>query len=280
MESYIVFILVSLTLDYVLFLSLKRLFRLESGNVCIFLLQILNVSAGAIFLVLELKFYQFLLMKILAYFLICLLITNNYKFSKFIPFFFLSLVMMFSYYGFSKFLVMFVRALFIQIFSKNLSKICDLVIVFAILCYIFALFKIIDAFSKNKILNTFLRKVSFFAFGKHIEFMGLLDSGNVLYDSKTKLPVIIVSVYSLKKYLPQKDYKNITNCNYDNLAVSHYLKVVTIANKNFDIPIFDIKKVSVYFGTEKRSFRCVLGVVSHRFESSNRYDCLLHRDFV
>ena len=280
MENYIVFILLSLILDFVLFLSLKKLFKLESDNVCIFLLQILNVAAGVIYILLELKFYQFMLVKFLVYLVICLLITNSYKLPEISSFYFSSIALMFSYFGFSRFLNLFARAVFIQFFHIKLPKICDLIVVFALLCYIFALFALIKAFSKNKKLDSFLRKVSFFAFGKHIEFMGLLDSGNVLYDSKTKLPVIVVDARALKKYLPRENYINITNDKYENFPISHYLNVVTVADKQFDMPIINIENVSIYCGSEKRKIKCVLGIVNHRFENSNRYDCLLHRDFI
>lgn len=280
MENYIVFILISLTLDFVLFLSLKKLYKLESSNICIVLLQILNVTAGVIYLVLELKFYQFIIIKLVSNLLICLLITKSYKLSDFSLLYFSSLALMFSYYGFSKFMTALARAVIFQIFHKNLSIICDFVIIFAIICYIFAFFKLINILSKNKNLNSFLRKVSFFAFGKHIEIIGLLDSGNVLYDTKTKLPVIVIDVCALKKFLPKENYINITNCNYKNFPVSHYLNVVTVSDKTFDMPIVDIKFASIYCGTEKRNIKCVLGIVNHRFENSNRYDCLLHRDFI
>lgn len=280
MENYIVFVLIWFIIDYVLFLSLKKLFKLECGNLSILFLQILTLVCSVMYLVLELKFYQYLIMKILVNVVICLLITDSYKFSKLAGLYFSSLILMFSYYGFSRFLVLFAQAVLKDVFAIKLSRIYDLLIIFAIVCYIFAVFKTVHVYSKNKNLKTFLKKVSFFAFGKHIEIVGLLDSGNVLYDSKTKLPVIIVSVFSLKKYLPNNIYKNITNEDYGELAVSHYLKVVTVANKEFDIPIIDIKEITLFDGEKTKKFKCVLGIVNHRFESTNSYECLLHRDFV
>ena len=123
-----------------------------------------------------------------------------------------------------------------------------------------------------------MRKVSFFAFGKHIEIRGLLDTGNVLYDTKTKLPVIILNVNSVQKYLSKNDYKNITDKTYINSYVSHYLKVVTISKVQEEIPIIVPRFVVIKNGGEVKNVKCVLGLVNHNFENSNSYDCLLHRD--
>ena len=152
--------------------------------------------------------------------------------------------------------------------------------VFAIILYIFAVFICVTKITKTTKIKSFIRKVSFFAFGKHIEIMGLLDTGNVLYDTKTKLPVIIVNVKSLKKYLPQKDYQNITNKNYLNSCFSHYLKVMTISKEQEEIPIIIPRFVVIKNGGDVKNVKCVLGFVNHNFENSNAYDCLLHRDLI
>ena len=108
--------------------------------------------------------------------------------------------------------------------------------------------------------------------------MGLLDTGNVLFDTKTKLPVIIINVKALKEFLSQKNYQNITNKNYLNLGVSHYLKVATISNEENEIPIIIPKFVIIKNGGNVKNEKCVLGLVDHDFENSKDYQCLLHRD--
>lgn len=280
MENYITFFAINFIVDLVLCFTLKKMFKLSCSKLGVFFLQILNICASAIYLFLELKFYEFVLLKIVADFVICLIITDSYKFSKILILFATSLLIMFSYYGFSKFIIKFVQSIFNEVFCIKLPYFCDFLIIFALFCYVFAIFALIHKLSKNKNLKTFLRKVSFLAFGKHIEIVGFIDTGNVLYDTKTKLPVIVLKCDSLKNFLPSKIYKNITNGNFSKLGVSHYIKCVSVAGKQMEIPIINIKKATISDGCDSKTFECVIGIVNHRFENSNEYDCLLHRDFV
>ena len=260
MEYYIVFVLGSLIIDYLLWLSVRRLFKLQCSKISIAFLQILNIAFNVIYIVIGLKFHSFILFKILINFIITLLVTDSYKFSNLISLYFSSVVLMFSYYGFAKFTTLLFDAIMLQVFNKNLSIIYDLIVIIVLICYIFAVFSLSHFYEKTKNLKSFLKKVSFLAFGKHIEFVGLLDSGNVLYDTKTKLPVILVSVYSLKNYLPINIYKNITINNFNEMGVSHYLKVVTVDNKNFEIPIIKINTATIDDGENKKNinFLCFL----------------------
>ena len=62
--------------------------------------------------------------------------------------------------------------------------------------------------------------------------------------------------------------------------MSHYLKVKSVNDVGFEIPIIEIEKVQLFDDESQREVECVLGIVKHRFEGSKIYDCLLHRDFV
>lgn len=280
MESYIVFIFINLIIDYVLCLSLKQIFKLSCSKIMLFILQVINMALSVFFIILKMKFVLFIILKLAVYIFICLLITDSFEIKKLIKLYITSIGLLFSYFGFYKFFALLTKSIILQIFGKKMSTFFDLVTLIALLCYIFAIFSIIHNLSKNKNVKTFLRKVSFFAFGRHIEIMGLLDSGNVLYDTKTKLPVIVLCEQTLKKYLPQNDYENITTGNYSKIGVGHFIKAVSISNEEIDIPIIEIQKVKIFDGQNSKEIRCVLGLINHKFENSNLYDCLIHRDFI
>ena len=178
------------------------------------------------------------------------------------------------------FFQMLIQSLVIMIFGKEISNLCEILLVFAGICYVFAVFELVGYLSKKKILKSFLKRVSFLAFGRHIEIVGLLDTGNVLYDSKTNLPVIVLSVFALKNFLPSNIYKNITIGDFSELGVNHYLECVSVAEKTLSMPIIKIDSATIICGDKSQKVNCVLGIVNHRFEGSNEYDCLLHRDFV
>lgn len=278
MENYIIFFVVNIMIDVGLLLTLKRIFKLQIQKINLLFLEIFNVINMMIYTFLELKFYQFILIKLLINLIIVLLITDSYRIANLFNLYITSLILMFTYFGFYKFIYILINAITNHIFCKNMSQIANICVVFVLFLYIFAVFKCVSKLSKIKKIKSLLRKVSFFAFGKHIEIMGLLDSGNALYDTKTGLPVIIINVKCLQKYLSQKDYQNITNNNYLNFSVSHYLKVATISNEEKEIPIIIPRSVVIKNGGELKNEKCVLGLVNHDFENSKLYECLLHRD--
>lgn len=278
MEKCIVIFILNFVIDYVLLLSINNIFKLRVKKLNLFFLEIFNLCNLLICLYFDLKSYWFILGKLIVEFIIILLITDSYKLKRFVTLYFSFVVLMFSYYGFFKFLTALVKVIFKSEFNKNLSYFGDLTIVFLFFCYIFAVFILVSKLAKIKKLKSLLRKVSFFAFGKHIEIMGLLDSGNVLYDTKTNLPVIIINAKIFAKYLSAKDYENITKGNYSNLQISHYLSVVTISKEETDLPIIVPKSVVISDGEKVQNVKCVIGLVSHNFENANAYQCLLHRD--
>ncbi len=280
MEYYVTFLLVCYVVDVVRSYTIKNIFKLEIGFKGICFLQILSIILSSIYLFLQIKFYQFILIKLIVDFIIVLLMVDNYKILEVIKTYLLSIIIACSYYGFYKFMTLLTRVLVYDVFNIKISKISDIFILFALICYIFAVFAVINFLSKKKILKTYLRKVSFLAFGKHIEIVGLLDTGNVLYDNKTHLPVIMVSTYSLKKYLPDNIYKNITFNNFSVLKNVRFIKMVTVANKVVDVPVIETNHVTISDGENLKTEKCVIGIVGHNFESGNAYDCLLHRDFV
>ena len=278
MENYIIFFIVNIAIDMGLLFSMKTIFKLSIKKINLLFLEIFNVINMVIYKYFEIKFYQFILIKLAICLIIILLITDTYKFKNLTMQYMTILILMFSYFGFFKFVSVLISSIFNNVFCKNLSHYGQICIVFVVVLYIFAVFICVSKLSKIKKIKSLLRKVSFFAFGKHIEIMGLLDTGNVLYDTKTGLPVIIINVKSLGRFLSQKDYKNITNEKYFNLGVHHYLKVKTISNEDKEIPIIIPKSVVIKNGGLSKNEKCVLGLVNHDFENSKDYQCLLHRD--
>lgn len=278
MENYIVFFIVNIIIDIGLLFSLKTFFKLSVKKTGLIFLEIFNIINLSVYFILKLESYQFILLKFAINLIIILLITDSYKFLDLLNLFLISIFLMFSYYGFFKFIYILICAITNNVFCKNMSYFAITIIVFLIFVYVFAVFIIISKIMKTKKIKALIQKVVFFAFGKHIEIMGLLDTGNILYDTKTKLPVIILNVKVLKNYLSQKDYQNITNEDYSSIAVDHYLRVITISKEEQEIPIIIPKYVIIKDGERVKREKCVLGLVNHDFENTNDYGCLLHRD--
>lgn len=269
----------SFILDYFISVSQKKLFRLEVKNVCLLLLQVLNISSVAVFLFCNIAFYQFLLIKLLANLIISLLITNSYKFKEITHLFVSYVIILFSVYGFAIFLTEFARVVISQIFGVFIERIYDYLILFGIFIFVFVIVFFAQNIGKNKTINSFLMKVSFSLFGKHIEITGLLDSGNVLYDTKSSKAVIVVSASIFKQVLPKKDYQKFIQNDYSSVKVSNQISYVSVGGKKLVMPIFDVGVVKVSSDGKIQTKECVIGVVNQEFDGG-KYQCLLHRDFV
>lgn len=280
MEYNICFILLNFIIEYLICYILKTIYKLQIKNIMLFFLQVFNICNCVVYLFLSIKLYEFIMIKIIINMILSLLIIDSYKPKQIFSFIMISLLLLFSVYGISIFMLEIISALEIIIFNKKLSQFVEIMVFFAILLYIFAVFKSVKYLTRKKTIKHFIRKLSFFAFSKHIEFNGLIDSGNSLYDSKTGLPVVLVSVFALKNYLPHNIYKNITNGIYNDVKIDHYLKVYDAVGAVSKIPIISVSEVLIFNEGECNNFKCAIAMVNQVFEKGDEYSCLLHRDFV
>lgn len=187
---------------------------------------------------------------------------------------------MFSVFGFAYLFVLYARAVFLSLFKKQMKVFYDVVIVLGLVFYNFMLIKLFGYMSKKKKINSFLTKVSFSLFGRHIEITGLIDSGNSLCDTKTKKPVIIVPLAAIKKYLTEGECKMISSEKYFGLNISHELEYVSVGGAKGRMPISDIGVAKFIKNGKEEEKDCVLGIVSENLTEDKDYDCLLHRDFL
>lgn len=279
MERVISFIVIGLVSDVLVALAIKRMMNLKTHFLMFAFLQILNVLVSVLFIYFKFESYVFVLLKIFVIFIISLLVADDYNLKPLSILFLSYVILTFSVLGFLKFLVLVFECVLFDIFCIKFSYLLDIVVLFVIILYIFAIFWCVYNFTKKKKLKSFLMKVSFLAFGKHIEIVGLLDTGNSLYDTKTKKAVIVISCQALKKHLPKNIYKNITNNNFNDLGLSNIIEYVSVGGKTLSMPIVDVGSVKIDDGNCVKKFDCVLGISSQPFAEKD-YECLLHRDFV
>lgn len=279
MEFILNTFLYSFVLDYLINLSQKKLFKLQVKNICVLLLQVFNVACVAIFLFCDIEIYLFLILKIAANLIISLLITNYYNAKEIALLFGFYLIFLFSVYGFAIFFTEFTRVVILKLFGYYVEKIYNYLLLFGNLMFIFIIVFFAQNIGKNKTINSFLMKVSFLLFGKHIEITGLLDSGNVLYDTKTGKAVVVVSAAIFRQVLPKKDYIKFLKHDYSSVKVSNEISCVVVGGTKLTMPVFDVGLVSVSNGEKTITKDCVLGVVNQEFVQG-KYQCLIHRDFV
>ena len=98
MESYIIFFIVNIAIDMGLLFSMKTIFKLSIKKINLLFLDIFNVINMVIYKYFEIKFYQFILIKLAICLIIILLITDTYKFKNLTMQYMTILILMFSYF--------------------------------------------------------------------------------------------------------------------------------------------------------------------------------------
>ena len=274
MMEYINFIFVVLIIDFILCCSLKKLFKLNVTWKYLLFVQIPNICVSIIFCFCELSFCYFLMLKIASMFVVCLLITNSYSAKELFLIWSVYGMLFFSGYGFYQFMTLFFKCVIFEIFEIKIAKQFDFIIFFAIILYILLNYCVLSKMIKQAKIKNLIHKVSFFIFGKHIEIVGLCDTGNSLVDEKTKVPVIVVSFDSL-----QKHFVNMHFCDLEKVSTRN-VKCVTAGENLIEIPVVDVGFIEIENGIQKDRFRAVVAVTKQKFFDTRKYDCLLHRDFA
>lgn len=281
MEFYISFILINLILDFSIILIVNFYAKLYVKKIEMIVTMIFSLFPSVLLLIYKFSYVYFVLIKMLDYFILTLLIADEYKLSRILFLNSILIFSMFSVFGFAEFFIEFVKIVFLTEFGIKLSVFHQFLVVFAVFLYIFALLLLFGKMSKKKNIQNFLYNVSFFLFGKHIEITGLLDSGNSLYDSKTGKAVIIVSLCSLKGLISKDAYEDLLLDKAGPLGANSQATCVTVGGNKVQIPIFDIGEVKIeQFDNKMKICKCVLGVTKEKFAENSEYDCLLHREFI
>ena len=267
------FLLSVFLIEFIVDVLVLKIFKIYYRKVYLLFLQVPKVCANVLSLFYFDVFWVGLVLKMVSMFLCDLFLTDSFKFKKLIGILFLEIVLLLSVSGFAMFALKWINCSINSIFSQKIAKKHQIFIIFSIFLYIFAVFKLARFIDKNRFFKKFLTKVSFCFYGKHINLYGLIDSGNMLFDSLTRKPIVLVSIDSLKKYFPKNEIDEILKSNYRKIQCD------TISGSGYEIPIFKVEEFFIKDNDENIKVECMVGLVSHRFEKG-KIDCLLHRDFL
>lgn len=279
MEKYISIFLTNLCLDFVVLVLLVRVFCLKSKHFEIFILMIFSLAPQTLYMFCDLKLIYFALLKTGLYFFVSLFLTDKYTLRRVFSIFGFSVFLMFSVYGFSGFFVLFIKSVVLQLWQTELRPILEAAISIGLVLYIFLLYLLFSKLAEHKKISSFLSKVSFYLFGRHIEITGLIDSGNALYDTKTKKSVIIVPLSTIRKFISAGECDMIAEGRYFGLNISNEIEYQTIGGNRAKMPIVDIGSATLERGGKVETHECVLGIISENF-ADKKYECLLHREFI
>lgn len=128
---------------------------------------------------------------------------------------------------------------------------------------------IVKHIQKEKMNNMLLRRIEIEALGETFELMAIIDSGNCLIDSVTKLPVTVVEKSCFNRILENID--NLYKLKY------HYTAYNCVGGKGGLIEVILADNMHIYVGDEKRSYTNVaIGLSDSRITGDGTYSALLN----
>ncbi len=271
--DYISIVLSVFLIEFVVDCLILKIFKINYSWIYLLFLQVPKICASVICLIYSNIVWLCFLSKIISKMICILFITDSFKIKKLVGLFLTEIMLLFSIGGFLEFLLLYLNAGMNDLFLQKIDKNHHFLVVFLIIIYIFAFFRIVRLIEKNKFKKRFFVNVSFSLFGKHINLYGLIDSGNSLFDPLTRLPVVLVSFDVLKNILSSGEL------DYLLTKKSRKISCDIISGSKMEISIFKINKFLVKNENETQKHMCMVGVVEHRFDRG-KFDCLLHRDFL
>ena len=153
--------------------------------------------------------------------------------------------------------------------------------VIAIFCsFVYFLIKVIFRIqNKKNIVSNFTYKVRLVDGKKEIVEEGFLDSGNMLYDTITKQPVILITYKVFHKLYDNISLMSILTktLNESSIKNGHYIKINGIG-QGTSILVFTIDKL--YVGENHFFKNVMLGLSFSGFEKSFGKEILLHSELI
>lgn len=148
---------------------------------------------------------------------------------------------------------------------------------FALIVFVFAklTLKTLKKYAEPILSNNgYECKISFG--NKQLRLNAFLDTGNMLCDSNTNLPIIILQAPYIKQVLKNEQYVALLSCqNIDNLFDNiHYVSYSTIACSKQMI-VFKPKEVVLEIKGKKEKVDCVVGVSTNKLFSNHNYQVII-----
>ena len=133
--------------------------------------------------------------------------------------------------------------------------------------------------SKKNHIHSFTYNLVFKHEGIEVREEGFLDSGNMLYDSVTKEPIILINYNVFHKLFSNISYLSLLTRRFDNSSIknAHYIKINTVG-AGTNLLIFTIDELKV--GDEKSFKNVSVGLSFSGFEKSFGKNVLLHYEYV
>ena len=161
--------------------------------------------------------------------------------------------------------------------TQNVFPVPLSIVMFGTMMSVIIVTKCSHKLHKLQDVKNVLKKFSVTLLGKKIELLGMIDTGNRLYDQKSGLPVVIVGLKSLLPYLSDEQLTAITIGKGDSIDGAHYITVNTISGNSKKMLLLPAENFMLYSDSDKHIFNeVVIGIAISTMKDIVEYDAILH----
>ena len=207
----------------------------------------------------------------------CVLSIEKFSFKTLTLFFIVFVSFTFLMGGFCFFIIYLFGGQVYSLQNMNYNLPVSLGVIFAFLgIYIYLLIKAIQIFYKKQKLSSFCYNLILTINKTKLKIKAYLDSGNLLQDSSTGLPIIIISFNTLNKFFkPSISIIDFLTNRLDNNIKGRYINVCTVNSKG---KMFVFEAEEVLIKKEKgqaQKINALIGVSSINIKGEN-FEALLN----
>lgn len=142
-------------------------------------------------------------------------------------------------------------------------------ILFSIFTITYLLKQVIKTLYDKKKIQQFVFDVEIADNNKRVKVKGYLDSGNVLCDPETKIPIVVISHRTFLKLYKNYPIQNLLTKNITNLKNAHYINVST-AVKNGEMLVFGVDWLIIKMANANKKISTpLLGLCSSKINLCN-----------
>lgn len=149
--------------------------------------------------------------------------------------------------------------------------------------FVFVFFKlskkiITTFFSFSKILKNKLQ-VRIYEKNKAFNLSAIFDSGNLLVDEKTRLPVCVISGNAFKKIYSSISLTDLILKKETGLNDAHYIHFSTVSSGKSSMLVFKPQKLEILLGGKWQQREIAIGISISQFSAKTAFDLLLNAQF-
>ena len=234
--------------------------------------SVLLSSLFGCFFAIILTFFNFsytlqIIIKILTGLIMCLILVKNFNFANVSLFFIVFLSFTFLMGGFCFFIIYLFNGKMVNLVTLNYNLPVNLRLIFIFLgLYVFFLIKAIQLFYKKQKIESFYYNLEIFCNDKKIKLKAYLDSGNLLQDNESGLPIIVVNFKTFNKifnnqisvldFLTNKLNHKIKGkyINVNSVIANSKMFVFEVTSVNLKEKNGQVKKLNVLIGVANSNF--------------------------